>query len=390
MGIKKEIKEYENELIQLRRDFHSYPELGLNEYRTSKIIYDYLSNLGLEVSKCLDTGVVALLHGDNPGKVLMIRADIDALPVTEETGLPFSSKNEGVMHACGHDAHTATLLIVAKILSKHKDRINGTIKFVFQPNEEDAGAQLMIDVGVLENPRPDAVIGLHLWSPYNTGKIAVVEGPIMASSYYFKVTVTGKQGHGGAPHTAINPIDASAHIINGINSLQSFEYDAQKPTVISIGKIIAGTKNIVIPEKLEFEGSIRCLHNDDFKVRERFIEVITKIADAYRCQVNIDFKCGNNIIDNDRYLTSLVKETGNKVVNNENVITNDVSVMLGDDFAEFLQDIPGAYFFVGVRNEDKQANYEHHHPKFDIDEDALIISAEMQIELALKYLNDNK
>ena len=389
MDIKQELKEHEAELIELRRDLHQYPELGLEEYRTSKIIFDYLSDLGLEVSRCLETGVVALLHGNKKGKTLMLRADIDALPIMEETGLSFASKNEGIMHACGHDGHTAIMLVTAKILTKYKDKINGTIKFVFQPNEEDAGAQLMIDEGVLEDPKPDAIVGAHLWSAYKTGEIGIVEGPIMASSYYFKIIVEGRQGHGGAPHKAINPIDASAHIINAINSLQSFEYDAQKPTVISIGKIVAGTKNIVIPEKLEMEGSIRCLHNDDSKVRERFVDVVSKVAQAYRCKATIEFKCGNSIVNNDRYLTRLVEDIGMEVVGKENVITKDVSVMLGDDFAEFVKDIPGVYFFIGVANKEKGTDYEHHHPKFDIDEDALNIALEINLKIVFEYFKSS-
>lgn len=387
MNIKKEIALHREELIALRREFHRHPEIGTQEFRTSAILFDYLRGLGLDVKRCTETGVVALLKGDLPGKTLMIRSDIDALPVTEETGLPFASQEEGVMHACGHDGHMAVLLIVAKILCEHKNELRGQIKFVFQPNEEEAGAQPMIDAGVLENPKPDAVFGMHLWSYQKTGTIGIVPGPIMASGYYFKITLHGKQGHGGAPHKAINPINAAAHIINIAATMQSQEYDALKPTILSFGQIHAGTKSIIIPQSLEMEGSIRCLHTDDAQVRERFAALVKQIAAAHRLDADIAFQCGNSILDNDKTLADSVVRTGADVVGTQNVLTKDVSVMIGDDFAEFIKDIPGVYYFVGAGNAEKGTEYEHHHPKFDIDEDALSIAVEMELNLALRYLN---
>ncbi|MDL2211728.1 amidohydrolase [Erysipelotrichaceae bacterium OttesenSCG-928-M19] len=388
MDIKNKIKSYQDELIALRRQFHQSPELGLQEYQTASFIFEYLESLGLEVRKCLETGVVAVLKGKYPGKTLMLRCDIDALEVVEETNLPFKSQNNGVMHACGHDGHAAIMLIVAKILTEYRDKFSGQIKFVFQPNEEDAAAQLMIDEGVLEDPRPDAVFGLHLWSYHKTGEIGIVSGPIMASSYYFRIKLTGLQGHGGAPHKAINPIDVSSHIINAINSLQSFAYDPQKPTVISFGKIMAGTKPTIIPATLEMEGSIRCLHNEDEQVRNDFVELVKAIAHSYKVKCEVELKCGNSLLNNDKEMSSLVKEIASDVVGLKNVITENVSVMLGDDFAEFLRDIRGVYYFVGIANEAKNTTYEHHHPKFDLDEDALSIAVEMQLKLTLKYLED--
>lgn len=388
INIEKEIALHQDELIALRRDFHKYPELGLEEHRTSKIIYNYLSALDLEVSRCLETGVIGVLKGNNPGKTLMIRSDIDALPVYEQTNLSFFSQNNGVMHACGHDGHISILLIVAKILSKYKDDIKGSIKFVFQPNEEDAGAQLMIDEGVLEKPRPDAILGMHLWSTHNTNEIGIVSGPIMASSYYFKVKLTGKQGHGGAPFKAINPITCATHIINAINDMQSQEYDPMKPTIISFGNIHAGNNPIIIPAELVMEGSIRCLHTEDYLVRERFEEIVKGIALSHRCHAEVEFKCGNSLLNNDEELSEMVIEVAEDVVGKKNVITKNVSIMLGDDFAEFIKNIPGVYYFVGVANKEKDTCYEHHHPKFNIDEDALAIAVAMEVRLALKYLNE--
>ena len=200
MDFREEIQSLHEELITLRRDFHRHPELGFQEHRTAGIVENYLTQLGLVVRRCAGTGVIGVLTGGRPGKTVLLRCDMDALPVTEQTGLPYQSENPGVAHACGHDGHTAMLLIAAKILSRHRQQLPGKVVFLFQPNEEEAGAEEMIRQGALDNPRPDAVCGLHLWSPLPTGTIGVVAGPIMASSYYFKVTIHGKGGHGGRKH----------------------------------------------------------------------------------------------------------------------------------------------------------------------------------------------
>lgn len=281
MDIKQEVTALENEMVSLRRDFHRHPELGLHEVRTSKIIVDYLNELGLEVRRCTETGVIGVLKGKQPGRTIMLRCDIDALPVQEETGLPFASETPGIMHACGHDGHTALHLVTAKLLAKHRNEFKGTVVFLFQTNEEDAGAELMINAGALENPVPDLVCGFHLWSPIPTGRIGLVPGPIMASSYYFKLTIRGKGGHGGAPHTAVNPIDAAAHVLDAIKTLHTLEFDSTKPTVISVCKIHGGTKEIIVPDEVEMEGSIRCLHNGDEEIRRRFRERCEAVCAAY-------------------------------------------------------------------------------------------------------------
>ncbi|MBK5261655.1 MAG: amidohydrolase [Peptostreptococcaceae bacterium] len=387
MDIKKEILNLQEELIGLRRDFHEHPELGKQEYRTSGIIEEYLKSLGLEVRRCAGTGVIGVLKGLMPGRNVMLRCDIDALPVEEQTGLPFKSKNPGVMHACGHDGHAAMLMITAKILSRIKDTIKGNIVFLFQLNEEDAGAELMIADGAFDDPKPDAICGLHLWSPLKSGTIGIVSGPIMASSYYFKLTINGKGGHGGAPHKAVNPIDTAVHVLSAIKTLIALELDANKPTVISVCKIHGGSKEIIIPDSVELEGSIRCLHDDDELLRERFTELIEDVCRAYRCTCIVEFKCGNTILNNDKRLTAMAMDVAKEVVGEENIQTENVSVMLGDDFAEFSRRIPGIYYFVGVADESKNTNHEHHNPHFDIDEDALLVGVEMQVNLALKILN---
>jgi len=388
MKVKKEIKNLHDRLIQLRRDFHKHPELGFEEHRTSEIIAKYLEECGFEVKRGLaKTGVVGLLKGNQPGPTLLLRSDMDALPIQEKNDVPFKSINDGKMHACGHDAHMAMLLIAAKILSNHRDDIKGNIKFVFQPNEEDAGAELMIEDGVLENPKVDAALGLHVWSQIKTGRIAVVDGPVMASSYYFKLTIKGKGGHGGAPHTSIDPIICAANLIQAVQSIQTREVDALKPTVITFGKIHCGTFNIIIPEKIELEGSIRCLHEDDEEVRRRFEEITKNICAAFRTKYELEFKCGNRLLSNDYEMAEFVKSIAERVVNPENIIGSEIRMMVGEDFAEFALKAPSAFYFVGTGNQEKGTDYPHHNPRFNIDEDALRIGVEMHVRTALEYFN---
>lgn len=386
MDIRREAEEMKDELIALRRDFHRHPELGLKEFRTAQIIEDYLKNLGLSVRRCTDTGVIGVLEGGLPGKTVMLRCDIDALPVTEETALPFKSETQGVMHACGHDGHTAMHLITAKLLAAHREEIRGAVVFLFQTNEEDAGAELMIQAGALENPVPDAVCGFHLWSPIPTGKIGVVSGPIMASSYYFKITVLGRGGHGGAPHTAINPIDAAGHVLSAIKTLHTLHLNSTEPTVISVCKIHGGTKEIIVPDTVEMEGSIRCLHNQDAQVREKFENLCRAVCAAYGCSCEISFKCGNTLLSNDEAMTALLMDAAARVVGRENIQTRQISVMLGDDFAEFSNRIPGVYYFIGTASEEAASTYEHHNPHFNIDERSLETGVQIQLELVRAYL----
>ena len=388
MDIKKEIQELENELISLRRDFHQYPELGFEEFRTGKIVADYLEKCGIEVQRNVaKTGVVGLLKGETSGKTLILRTDMDALPLEEETGLSFKSKNKGVMHACGHDGHLAMMLIAAKILSKRRKEIKGNIKFVFQPNEEDAGAEIMINEGIMENPKVDAALGIHLWSPIEAGKIGITPGPLMASSYYFKLTVLGKGGHGGAPHTAINPILAGIDMMKSLQEMVINEIDALEPTIITFGKINAGTSPIIIPEKVEIEGSLRCLHPNTEKVQERFREIVEGISKTYRTRYELEFKCGNTLLSNDPKMTEMVRDVGTQVVGEKNILDKDISVMLGEDFSEFSNRVPSTFIFVGVGNKTKGTDYPHHHPKFNIDEEALAIGVEIHVRSALEYLS---
>ena len=391
MDIKQCVAAHEEELIALRRHFHAHPELGLQEFLTAQAIENYLTEQEISVRRCAGTGVIGVLQGGLPGKTVMLRADIDALPVKEETGLPFASETPGIAHACGHDGHTAMLMITAKILAEHREELHGNVVFLFQTNEECMGgimgAERMIQDGALENPVPDAIFGLHLWSPIASGKIGVVAGPIMASSYFFKITIHGKGGHGGAPHTAINPIDSAGHVLSAIKTFLSLEMDACLPTVISVCKIHGGDKEVIVPEEVELEGSIRCLHNHHEAVHRRFRELVTQICQVYRCTCTVDIVCSNSLLSNDPQLVQMVMDVTTQQFGADHLQCDGVSVMLGDDFAELIQNIPGAYFFVGTGNPDKKTDYEHHHPCFNIDEETLSTGVEMEVGLVLRYLN---
>ncbi|NLY20512.1 MAG: amidohydrolase [Tissierellia bacterium] len=392
MDIKKEIESLKEELIDLRRDFHKYPELGFEEYRTSEKIAEYLKSLGIEVhTNVAKTGVVGLLRGDTDGKTLLMRADMDALSVTEENDVTYKSLNEGKMHACGHDGHMAMLLVAAKILSRNKDRICGNIKFVFQPNEEDAGAKYMVEEGVLENPHVDAAMAIHLWSPIETGKMSICEGPVMGAMDIFKIIIKGKGGHTAMPQYAIDPVIVAAQIITGSQVIATKQINPLTPTIVSFAKVDAGTSSNIIPEFVEMQGTLRYLYkggSDSIeKPRERLEKIVKGICETFDTTYEIEFQSSNFTVENDKELTALVRKNGVRLVGEENLVP--YQTMAGEDFSEFTTNIPSTFYFVGMGNKEKGTDYPHHHPKFDIDEDALEIGVEMHIRSALDYLSRN-
>ncbi len=389
MDLHKKVLEHEDELIYLRREFHKIPEIGFKEFKTSEKIYKYLKDLGLEVEKITQTGVVAVLRGNEEGKTVMLRADMDALPVTEDTGLPFASENEGIMHACAHDGHIAMLLTAAKILSKQKDQIKGAIKFVFQPNEEDAGAKYMVEDGVLADPDVDAVFGIHLWSPIEAGKVGVSSGPFMGSHENFELKVKGQGGHSGNPHTAVDPFLPLANIIQSVQMIQTREIDILKPTLIMFGQINGGTAPNVIPGELEVKGSMRYLYEggDDSEEcpEKRFERIVSNICKAHRADYELEFFPSNSTLINNEKTTKIVEKAAEDVFGKENIV--NYVCMAGEDFAEFTAEVPGTFYFIGAGNEEKNCTYPHHHPKFDIDEDVLKYGVEMHLKSVFNFLN---
>ena len=389
MGIKTAVDKFKKELIELRRDFHRHPELGLEEYRTADRIESYLKPLGLAVSRIGETGVVGLLKGNQPGRTLMLRADIDALPVKEMTDLPYKSVNEGLMHACGHDGHTAMLLVAARILCELKDRIKGNIKFLFQPNEENMHAGLLVEKGVLENPVVDAAFGIHLMTSMETGKIGVASGAVMAGMHTFKLVIKGKGGHTGFPQESIDPIIAATNLVQTTQIIQSREIDAFKPTVIVFGRIEGGTASNVIPDQVELEGTIRYLYDADAAGEDhpckKFERIVKRVCQTHRAQYELVYPYNHPAVINDSEMIQLVRAAAAEALDAEDRIVPFVT-MVGEDFCEFANRVPSAFYFIGAGNRDKGADYPHHHARFNIDETALSVGLEMHVRSALAYL----
>ena len=376
------------EMIRLRRDFHRYPELGFAETRTSGIIAEYLRNLGLEVSEGVGTtGVVGVLNGNRTGKTVMLRADMDALPIQELNEVEYRSVNDGVMHACGHDGHMAILLGTAAVLSGMRDRLNGQVKFVFQPAEESlGGARNMIADGVLDNPRVDAAFGLHLISLLPLGYIGYKPGPIMASMDPFTITIKGKGGHGAMPESGIDAILISASVITALQSLVTKEISPISPAVVHVGTINGGDASNVIADKVVMEGTVRTLDMNVQQLIPRHMErMLTGITQAMGGEYELDYSSGYPATINDAAMTKVVQDIAEQVVGKDFVFEVP-SAMISEDMSFYLQKVPGSYFYVGAGNVEKGFSQPHHNSRFDIDEQALAVGAKMMCSLAVSYL----
>ncbi len=382
------VKDQHEELINLRRDFHAHPELGFEEFRTATVIEEYLQSLGLKTQRVAKTGVVALLPGDDPtGPTLLMRADIDALPVQEETGLSFTSLAEGKMHACGHDAHMAMMLTSAKILSQNTHLFKGKIKFVFQPNEEIAGAQIMIDEGVLENPKVDAAMGVHIWTPLPSGTIGIKAGPVMASMDVFKVVISGKGGHTGYPDSAVDPIICAANVIMAAQSIQTRFINPMKPIALMFGRVSGGSKNNIIPDVATLEGTIRYLYStkegSEDHPTTRFKELVNLVCASYGCTASFDIQHENDAVVNDPQMKLLAQEVAVNIVGKDNVVEH--ASMACEDFAAFAENVPAMFAFIGTASDEAKSTYPHHNPKFTIDEETLPLGVRYLVESALHY-----
>ncbi|SDY64597.1 M20 metallopeptidase family protein [Tindallia californiensis] len=388
--IKNQVKDLKEELIALRRDFHEYPELGYQEHRTAQIVEEYLQELGIETHRMTQTGVTGMIKGKTEGPVLMLRADLDALPVQEENKVPYASKNPGVMHACGHDAHTAMLMVAAKVLVGMKDELKGNIKLVFQPNEENAGALPMINEGVLDNPKVDAVVGVHIWTPLPSGTIGLSAGGVMSGLDIFKILVRGYGGHSGYPETAIDPIIAASDIVLSAQRVQTREISCMKPTTMSFGKIEGGTKANIIPDYVSLEGSIRTLYDDgDDKAVLRLKRIAEKVAEAHHCECQMEWFRENIALINDENMVKVMMSAAREVAGNEERVVPH-SNMASEDFSEFAALVPGVFIFLGTGNEAKETHYPHHNPRFNIDEDVMPMGVELFVKGALSYFKQQE
>lgn len=387
-NIKSKILSLQNEMIEIRRDFHQYPELGFKEERTAKLVANYLRNLGLEVKTDIaKTGVVGLLRGQREGKTLLLRSDMDALPIQEKNEVEYKSKNEGVMHACGHDGHMAILLITAKILSDFQKEIKGNIKFIFQPAEEGpGGAKLMIEQGVMSNPQVDAAIGLHLWNYLPIGKVGIRSGPLMASMDSFTIKIKGKSGHGAIPHDAIDAIVMSSHVISALQTIVSREVSPLKSAVVSIGTIKGGYGFNIIADEVDMEGTARALDIELQKtLPERMERILKGVTSSMRGEYELNYQFLYPITVNDEGMAQLVQKVCTSIIGSEKVVIAE-QTMGGEDMAFFLQKVPGCFFFLGSANREKGFDSPHHHPHFDFDEDAMPIGVEILSAMALEFL----
>ncbi|WP_150451316.1 amidohydrolase [Arenibacter lacus] len=399
----KEYSAIEKQVIEWRRDFHQYPELSNREFKTAEKIATHLRSLGIEVETGVaKTGVVGVLKGNKPGKVIALRADIDALPVTERNDLPFKStevseflgQEVGVMHACGHDTHTAILMGVAEILSKNKDKIKGSVKFIFQPAEEgpppgeEGGALLMVKEGVLKNPDVDAIFGLHINSQTPVGVIRYKSGGTMAAAQSFEIKVKGKQSHGSQPWAGVDPILISAKIIDGLQTIISREAQlTNEAAVITVGKINSGVRFNIIPETAEMIGTIRTLDYDmKDLINRRMKEMVPTIAKAYGGEATIEIKEATEITYNDPDLVTRMLPTLKRVAGENNVQTQK-AVTGAEDFSYYQKEVPGFFFFLGGMTPGTKDSFPHHTPDFRIDEDGLLLGVKAMTELCLDFLN---
>lgn len=393
MSVHDEIGEWEPELIATRRDFHMHPEIGLEEFRTSGIVAERLRALGYEDVRTgiAVTGVKAVLRGGRPGKTLLLRGDMDALPIEEENDVDYRSQTAGMMHACGHDAHTAMLLTTARVLMSRRDEIPGTIVLCFQPAEEGrGGAKRMVAEGVLENPKVDAALGLHVAQDLPLGTVMAYPGPGMAAADRFNVKVQGKGGHAAMPHTTVDALLVAATIVTTLQTLVSREVDPLSPVVVTTAILHAGgTAQNIIADTAAFGGTVRWFdQRTGDLVAERLPALIEGVATSMRAKAEVTYSRGVPPTVNEPGMAALVREVAAGIQGVTQAIPG-VPIMGSEDFSEFTQRVPSAFFHVGTRNEESGKVWGHHHPKFDIDERALVVGVEVMVESALRWLRDN-
>jgi amidohydrolase len=377
-----------DQLTAWRRDLHQYPELSFEEHRTAGVVTTELRNLGLEVQSGVgQTGVVGLLEGDNDGPTVLIRCDMDALPIHEANAVPYVSANEGVMHACGHDGHTAIGMGVAHLLHQKRSQINGRVKFVFQPAEEIAlGAQAMIDDGVLNAPEPDVALGLHLWNTIPFGQVGITPGPIMAGADIFEITIQGAGGHGASPHETHDPLLAAAQLVTALQSIVSRNVDPLDTAVLSVTSISAGTAFNVIPHAAHLKGTIRTYRKETREhIITRMKDISHHVAQAMGCTAVVKVDYLTPPLNNDQHVTEKVQEALAPYIDQQHV-RFDERTMGAEDMAVFLDAVPGCFLLVGSANAAAGLDYPHHHPQFDFDEAALPFGAALLASAAAAYV----
>ncbi|MBL1210741.1 M20 family metallopeptidase [Geminocystis sp. GBBB08] len=388
--IRPAIAQLQPQLIHWRRRLHQYPELGFQEVLTADFIAEKLKDWGIEYQAGVaKTGVVATIKSKYKGKVLAIRADMDALPIQEENEVSYCSKHDGLMHACGHDGHTAIALGIAYYLAHHRDQFQGTVKIIFQPAEEGpGGAKPMIEAGVLKNPDVDAIIGLHLWNNLPLGTMGVREGALMAAVECFKCEILGKGGHGAIPQQTIDSIMVGSQIVSALQIIVSRNISPIDSAVVTVGTFHSGTALNVIADRAKISGTVRYFNPTLEKyIRERIEAIIAGICQSHGAKYHLDYWQLYPPVINHPRITQLVKSVALEVVETPLGIVPECQTMGGEDMSFFLQEIPGCYFFLGSANAQKGLNYPHHHPRFDFDETVLSLGVEIFARCVEKFAN---
>lgn len=387
-NLKASVKKYEEEMIAFRRDLHQHPELQWEEFRTTQKVADEMDKLGIPYRKTVPTGLIAELVGGKPGKTVALRADMDALPVQElNEGLAYKSLEDGKMHACGHDAHTAMLVTAAKALKEIQSDIKGTIRFIFQPSEENAkGAKAMVEQGAVEGV--DNVFGIHIWSQMPSGKVSCVVGSSFASADIFTIDFTGRGGHGAMPDACIDATMVASAFVMNVQAIVSRETHPLDPVVVTIGRMDVGTRFNVIAENARLEGTVRCF---SIETRERVKKALQRYAEhtalTYGATAAVDYQYGTLPVVNDEkdalFAQKIIQDSFG-----EDALLQEPPTTGGEDFSYFTEHTPGCFALVGCGNPDKDTEWAHHHGKFNVDEDAMKMGAEMYAQYAYNYLNN--
>lgn len=385
-------EEHFNEIVEIRRHLHSYPELSNQEYNTSKFITEILKEENIHYKTFGETGIAGYIQCKEPSKkIIALRADMDALPVTEKTDLPFKSKNNGIMHACGHDIHMASLLGTARIINHLKEQLTGTVVLIFQPSEEKipGGAKTMIEQGVL-NPKPDIIIGQHISPGLEVGKIALRPGEFMASADEIYITIKGKGGHAAFPQQNIDPVVISSHVILALQQITSRFAKPDIPTILSVGKVQATGATNVIPDFVKMEGSFRTMNEDWRKnAHKKIINICRSITESMNGICEIDIISGYPVLKNDKKITALTKKYAVEFLGSSNV--SDAELFLGaEDFSYFLQKVPGVFYLLGGKSKENENPYPLHSPFFNVDESAIKTGMNVMAWITLSFLNKNE
>ena len=386
--IRPDIDQLQPSLVDWRRRFHQYPELAFKEEMTAEFVSQSLTKLGIDhQTGVAKTGIVATIEGSGPGPVLAIRADMDALPIQEQNEISYRSRHEGVMHACGHDGHTAIALGTAQYLVQHRSDFRGIVKFIFQPAEESpGGAKPMIEAGALRNPDVESILGLHLWNNLPLGQVGVRSGPLMAAVECFHCEIRGKGGHGAMPHQTIDSVLVSAQIVNTLQTIVARNVNPIDAAVVTVGQLHAGTALNIIADSAQFSGTVRYFNPglaDYFG--QRVEQIIAGICQSHGASYELDYYRLYPPVINDVAMADLVRSVALEVVETPLGVVPDCQTMGGEDMSFFLEKVPGCYFFLGSANASKGLAYPHHHPRFNFDETALGMGVELFVRCVEKF-----